>query len=63
MNVMLLTACLVVNPITVNNFADLCNCGLRINDGSGIIFQAKLAGACLWSGPPGSCCSSVSELV
>ena len=26
MNVMRQTACLVVNPITVNNFADLVNC-------------------------------------
>ena len=26
MNVMRLTACLVVNPITVNNFADLFDC-------------------------------------
>ena len=26
MNVMQQTACLVVNPVTVNNFADLFNC-------------------------------------
>ena len=26
MNIMRQTACLVVNPITVNNFADLFNC-------------------------------------
>ena len=26
MNIMRQTACLVVNPITVNNFADIFNC-------------------------------------
>ena len=45
MNVMRHTAYLVVNPITVNNFADLFNCapGLRLNDGSGIKLSVKLA--------------------
>ena len=38
MNVMRQTAYLVVNPITVNNFADIFSCtpGLRLNDGCGI---------------------------
>ena len=40
MNVMRQTACLVVNPITVYNFADLFNCTpvgrTRLNDGPGI---------------------------
>ena len=44
------TACLVVNPVTVNNFAELFNCtpvgrGLRLNDGSGQKLSVKLAGA------------------
>ena len=50
MNVMRQIACLVVNPITVNNFADHFNCtaggsGLRLNDDSGIKLSVKLAGA------------------
>ena len=45
MNVMRQTACLVVNPITVDNFADLDVSGLRLNDGSGIKLSIKLAGA------------------
>ena len=74
MNVMRQIACLLVNPITVNNFADLVNCapvGRRSdNDGSGLKLSVKLAG------PDGLslvrptvvqlsdfCCSSVSELV
>ena len=51
MNVMRQTACLVVNPITVNNIADLFNgtpVGLRPNDGSGIKLSVKLAGT-WWS--------------
>ena len=49
MNVMRRTACLMVNPITVNNFIDLFNCTpvgrLTLNDGSGIMLSVKLAGA------------------
>ena len=49
MNVMRQTACLMVNPITVNKFADLFNCTpvgpLRLNDDSGIMLSVKLAGA------------------
>ena len=50
MNAMRQTACLVVNPVTVNNFADLFNCtpvgpGLGLNNGSGIKLSVKLAGA------------------
>ena len=53
MNVMRQTACLVVNPITINNFADLFNCPpvgrvsdlMMANDGSGIKLSVKLAGA------------------
>ena len=50
MNVMRQTASLVVNPITVNNFADLFNCtpggsSLRLNDGSGITLSVQMDGA------------------
>ena len=49
MNVMRQTACLNVNPITVDNFADLFNC-MQVgqasdNVGSGIKLSLKLAGS------------------
>ena len=51
MNVMRQTACFVVNPITVNNFAFVFNCtpAGRASDlmmAPAYSFQFKLAGAC-----------------
>ena len=52
MNVKRQTACLVVNPFTVNNFAALFNC-LKLNDGSGIKLQRSWLGLddLSWVGP------------
>ena len=50
------TACLVVNPIIVDNVASLFNCttGLRLNEG--LFLKLYLVGwglkICLWLGPP-----------
>ena len=75
MNVMRQTACLVVNPITVNNFADLFNCtpGVRASD---LMMAPAESFQLSWLGPDDLflvehtgvqlsdfCCSSVSELV
>ena len=61
MNIMRQPACLVINPVTVNNFATLFNCtpAGRASDlikAPALIFQLSwLWGSmlCLWSGPPG----------
>ena len=71
-NVMRRTAYLVVNPITVNNFASHLNCtpaGLASDtmkapakkfESSWLVLDAL----CFWSGPLGfKCCSSVPVLV
>ena len=61
-NVMPQTACLVVNPFTVNNFAALLyagESGLGLNEGSGLITFTKVGwGSMLyfWSDPPGFSC-------
>ena len=68
LNVMRQSACLVFNPITVDNYAAFFNCkggsGVRLLDGPDI----KLVGAgasCLLLGPPGFnwCFSLASEIV
>ena len=45
MNVMRQTACFVVNPITVNNFADLFNCTPVCRALDFMMASVKLAGA------------------
>ena len=60
-NVIRQTACMVVNPITVNNFASLFNCtpaglGLSFCDGSSVKAVCWYLMLYLWSGPPESYC-------
>ena len=75
MNVMRQTACLVVNLITVNNFADLFNC-MPVGRASDLMMAPAINFQLSWLrpedlalvGPTGVqvldfCCSSVSELV
>ena len=75
MNVMRQTACLVVNPIMVNNFADLFNC-TPVGRASDLMMALALSFLLSWLGPDGLSlvrpsgvqlldfsCSSISELV
>ena len=74
MNVMRQTACLVVNPITVNNCADLFNYE-PVGRASGLMMAPAQSFQLSWLGPDGLsgradgvqlldfCCSSVSEWV
>ena len=50
MNVMRQTACLVVNPITVNNFADLFNC-TPVGRASDLMMAPAYSFKFSWLGP------------
>ena len=67
LNVMRQSACLVFNPIMVDNYAAFFNCTPRLYDGPDLkLFILVGAGAsCLLLGPPGSnwCISFAPELV
>ena len=75
MNVMRQTACLVVNPVMVNNFADIFKC-TPVGRASDLMMAPAYGVQLSWLGPDGLslvgptgvqlldfCCSSVSELV
>ena len=50
MHVMRQTACLVVNPITINNFADLFNC-TPVGRASDLMMASALSFQLSWLGP------------